>query len=514
MGRRGGDEVSIETNDVLSGSVTMADPRAQFAAERRHHKTMLAPAAYSETVLPSLRLARSSRMARVIGKSMLALLVLTFFLVAFAPWQQSVVGSGDVMAYAPGDRQQTIEAPIKGRIVNWGSGIVEKAHVRKGDLIVEIADIDESYLSRLESQLAAGRSQVEAQHQLLEASQRNLAAALTVVVSIESQVAAYRTVKEQVIASANAEIESAKNKVTAEQQHLAEQRAVLAQVEADYERQKTLFAEGITSTSKFQDAERKYREATAKVAKAEAYVAAARNDLEAKLQDRDAKANKAQVDIDYAIAALQKSQGDVAKVEGEIAKASSDLNKAKKELLDQESKLARQRSQTVVAPFDGFLTKIMANQGSRVLKEGDPLCVIVPDTADRAVQIWLRGNDAPLVTPGRHVRLQFEGWPAVQFAGWPSVAVGTFGGEIISVDATDDGKGKFRALVLPDENSQGWPDERYLRQGVRANGWVLLDQVPLWYEIWRRTNGFPPIVSQDEGGQGEKGAKLPKLPKP
>ena len=60
------------------------------------------------------------------------------------------------------------------------------------------------------------------------------------------------------------------------------------------------------------------------------------------------------------------------------------------------------------------------------------------------------------------MRLQFEGWPAVQFAGWPSVAVGTFGGEVMTIDATDDGTGKFRILVQPTaeaeaDSSKIWP---------------------------------------------------------
>ena len=79
----------------------------------------------------------------------------------------------------------------------------------------------------------------------------------------------------------------------------------------------------------------------------------------------------------------------------------------------------------------------------------------------------------------------------------------------MSVDATDD-KGKFRVLVLPDNSEHPWPSERYLRQGVRVNGWVMLDKVPLWYELWRNMNGFPPVVSPDE--PKEKGKK-PRLPK-
>jgi hypothetical protein len=109
------------------------------------------------------------------------------------------------------------------------------------------------------------------------------------------------------------------------------------------------------------------------------------------------------------------------------------------------------------------------------------------------------------------VRLAFEGWPAVQMIGWPQLAIGTFGGEVVFVDATDDGKGKFRVVVGPADDivdrgdgkgpvTVGWPDkDRWLRQGARANAWVMLNEVPLWYELWRQINGFPPVVSDEEG---------------
>jgi len=111
------------------------------------------------------------------------------------------------------------------------------------------------------------------------------------------------------------------------------------------------------------------------------------------------------------------------------------------------------------------------------------------------------------------VRLQFEGWPAVQFVGWPSVAVGTFPGRIILVDAADNGKGQFRVLVEPDPQAGeagAWPSARYLRQGVRANGWVLLNRVRLGYELWRQFNGFPPTIAASEPwqpGDKDKGDK-------
>jgi len=59
----------------------------------------------------------------------------------------------------------------------------------------------------------------------------------------------------------------------------------------------------------------------------------------------------------------------------------------------------------------------------------------------------------------------------------------------------DNGKGKFRCKILPDKSETNeWPKVRFLRQGVLANGWVLLEQVPLWFEVWRKLNGFPPTV--------------------
>src|SRR5690606_7976274 len=146
----------------------------------------------------------------------------------------SVKGTGDVIAYAPLERQQTIETPIKGRVARLGDGIFENARVKKGQLIAEIADIDTEYLVRLEGQLTVSNLQVSAAEGLLEASRRNLDAAHTIVTSFESQVAAYRQVKQQVVAAAESEVLAARNKVEAENQQLAEHEAALAQVQADY----------------------------------------------------------------------------------------------------------------------------------------------------------------------------------------------------------------------------------------------------------------------------------------
>jgi hypothetical protein len=156
--------------------------------------------------------------------------------------------------------------------------------------------------------------------------------------------------------------------------------------------------------------------------------------------------------------------------------------------------ISRQQAKTITAPLDGTILRVVGRLGGEQVKKGKVLAVLVPITEDRAVELYVDGNDAALIKPGSPVRLQFEGWPAVQFSGWPSVAVGTFGGRVAFVDASDDGRGNFRIVVVPDAEDSPWPAASYLRQGVLAKGWVLLNRVSLGFEVWRQFNGFPPTT--------------------
>ncbi len=446
-------------------------PSAATEATNNHsparRRSSLTPVAYSDALMPSLQLAKSSRFARRIAVVLMMLLVATVLLMAFAPWQQTVTGGGYVVAYAPRERQQVLEAPIKGRIFRWNEDLVENSRVSKGDFIAEIRDLDDSYSVRLQGQLDNTAS-------ILDASQK-------IVDATGGQLQAYRRVQTEIEAAQNAYVQSATEKVNAAEQKLAIAEAAIPQLQAAYDRAKMLQTAGNIALEKLQEVERKLLESQGKVKEETANVSAARAELRGKQSDREAYIHKAAADVRY--------------YEGALDKAKSEVSKAEKEQFEMQSKVERQNAQEIVAPFDGYVVHLSANSGSQMVKEGDPICTIVPETKERAVQIWLNGNDAPLVAAGRHVRLQFEGWPAIQFAGWPSVAVGTFGGTVASVDMVDDGKGKFRCQILPDDSETNrWPEDRFLRQGVRANGWILLEQVPLWFEVWRKLNGFPPTV--------------------
>ncbi len=205
------------------------------------------------------------------------------------------------------------------------------------------------------------------------------------------------------------------------------------------------------------------------------------------------------------------SQRSVELAEIELNRIQADRASAAAEVARMQVRLSRQGAQTVVAPRDGTIQRILVPEGGPVFKAGEALGVLIPQTDQRAIEVWVSGNDVPLIFPGRKARIQFEGWPALQFSGWPSVAVGTFAGTVAVVDPFDNGAGRFRILIVADPEagpSDQWPSSRYLRQGVRANAWVLLDTVRVGYELWRQFNGFPPSQPKppvDE--QAKSGAK-------
>ena len=190
---------------------------------------------------------------------------------------------------------------------------------------------------------------------------------------------------------------------------------------------------------------------------------------------------------DYELAQIK-----VADMQGRVAAAQADLNRA-------DTNIARQSEQIVRAPRDGFIQSLNAGDAATYINAGDVLATFVPDGAERVIEIFIDGRDVALVRPGDKTRIQFEGWPAVQFSGWPSVAVGTFGGRVISVDQSAQINGRFRVLIAEDRSElHRWPEERYVRFGAAVQAWVLLETVPVGYEIWRQLNNFPPELPAAE----------------
>jgi membrane fusion protein, adhesin transport system len=390
-----------------------------------------------------------------------------------------VTGSGRVIAYAPLERQQVVEAPIDGRVVRWF--VQEGSVVREGEPIAELSDNDPEILMRLERERAAAQAQVDAATlsiELTEARVRSEEAARTSSIS---------TARTKVSVSREKELAAARSVDAAE--------ATLQTAKLNLRRVKSLQKKGLASQRQLEVAELTERKARNDFERAKASLRAARADVIGSQADKSKVGSSTRASIDSTRSSLEKLKAERAKAEAELAKV--------------EVKLARQNQMKVFAPRDGTILRLLAKQGTEMVSAGDGLVALVPSTEARAVELYVDGNDAPLIEQGREVRLQFEGWPAVQFVGWPSVAVGTFGGEVSFIDSHGDAYGRFRVVITPKEG-EAWPEGRYLRQGVRSNGWILLNEVSVGFELWRQFNGFPPSLKSPEAQEMPKYGDAPK----
>ncbi|AWW75555.1 RND transporter [Erythrobacter sp. KY5] len=198
----------------------------------------------------------------------------------------------------------------------------------------------------------------------------------------------------------------------------------------------------------------------------------------------------------------EQAQIRVEEMRGNVAAAEASLVRT-------ETNLARQSEQLITAPRNGFIQSINAGDEATFVSAGQVLATFVPETQTRVVEVFVDGRDVALVQTGEEARIEFEGWPAVQFSGWPSVAIGTFPGIVETVDQVAQADGRFRVLIKEDPNAEeGWPEDRYARIGTVVRAWILLETVPVGYEIWRQLNNFPPElppVSADGSTNGSQG---------
>ncbi len=124
-----------------------------------------------------------------------------------------------------------------------------------------------------------------------------------------------------------------------------------------------------------------------------------------------------------------------------------------------------------------------------------------------AVELYISPMDLPLIDIGQEVRFLFDGWPAFVFSGWPDMSFGTYAGTVTAIERNISINGKYRILVAEDK-SKPWPQA--LRIGSGARGIALLKRVPVFYELWRRLNGFPPdfYVKEQKSDQKQEGGKF------
>ncbi|MEY4768348.1 MAG: hypothetical protein RL637_987 [Pseudomonadota bacterium] len=419
---------------------------------------------FSESKLSQLPEAVTAPLAGRIARSLLWLLLLLIVFLAMTPWQQNIRGVGRVIAYLPAERQQAISAPVEGRIAQWL--VKEGTVVKKGQIIAQLFDNDPLILERLQSEQLA----------LLERQQ----AVNSRVATFREQLRMSELARPQALSAAQSRIAMAKQREQAARQTLLASEAAVKTATLNLIRHKQLQSKGLSSDRTLELTQLEMTQREAELIRSQAGLQSAISEVAA------LEADFAKLSADT-FASIQKARA-------ELNKAIEDQNYVKADLLKLQSKMAKQKNLTVSAPREGTILRLLANPNAELLKGGQAIAILIPHTEQRAVELWVDGNDLPLVITGSSVRLQFEGYPSIQFGGWPEFSMGSFGGKVSLIDSTDDGKGHFRLLITPDPKDLPWPSERFLRQGVRTNGWVLLGRVTLGYELWRIFNNFPPLV--------------------
>jgi multidrug resistance efflux pump len=186
-----------------------------------------------------------------------------------------------------------------------------------------------------------------------------------------------------------------------------------------------------------------------------------------------------------------KAEGEKAAAQSEISNSSAEVSKLSNQY---ENYRIRNGMYYLIAPQSGQVVQASKSGINEILKEGEKIAEIIPLRIDHAVEIFVRPVDLPLLSIGQKVRFLFDGYPAIVFSGWPEASYGVFSGKIAVIERSVDGNGKFRILVAEDKSYRPWPETLML--GTGASSIALLKDVPIWYELWRNINGFPPEYYQ------------------
>lgn len=424
--------------------------------------------------LPSLNEVESRVSSKVLRRS-LGIFFGILLVMMFVPWTQNIRSAGNMTTIHPDQRPQTIHSIIAGRIESWH--VKEGDYVNKGDTIIRISEIKDEYFDP----------------KLLERTQEQLTAKEMSVSSYMEKVKALDNQIDALVANGKLKLEQTKNKL--KQAHLKVQSDSIkyeaAQTnyqiaQAQYDRMIEMEREGLKSLT---DLEK--RKLT--LQKREAEIIEAENDL---LTSKNELIN-AKVEIN----SIQ------AKFRDDISKAESDKYTAMSSMYDAEAVVTKLQNQFmnytvragmyfITAPQDGYITKVIKAGLGETIKEGSAIVSIMPSRYDLAVQLYVKPLDLPLVKKGQHVRIQFDGWPAIVFSGWPNTSYGTYGGTVFAIDNFISDNGMYRLLVAPDTADHPWPDA--LRVGAGTRNFMLLQDVPIWYELWRQINGFPPDYYVDD----------------
>jgi multidrug resistance efflux pump len=396
-------------------------------------------------------------------------------IILILPWTQNIKAPGTITTLYQEERPQEINSPIPGRILSWN--VKEGDYVKKGDTILQLSEIKSDYLDP----------------NLVGRTQEQLLAKKESILFYEGKAATAQSQIKALTASKELKIEQLKNKVKQLNNKLLGERAELLATVNEYnlakdqfERQQKMFTDGLVSQTQLQQRSVSFQNALAKKQISENKIEQTLQELintrleqESAIQDYNEKISKAEGDKLQSMSQIAMAQAEVAKLENTVT-----------------NYIIRNGMYLILAPQDGQIIQAKKAGVGEMVKEGEHITMIVPDQSHYAVEMFVKPIDLPLISIGQKVRFVFDGFPTIVFSGWPNTSYGTFGGKIVAFESNISDNGLFRVLVAEDPEDKKWPSQ--LKMGCGAQGIALLKDVPIWYELWRNINGFPPDYYQSK----------------
>jgi multidrug resistance efflux pump len=391
-------------------------------------------------------------------------------IVIFLPWTQNISGSGAVTTLKPNQRPQTIQSLISGRIEKWY--VNEGDYVEKGDTILFISEIKEDYLDP--NLVANTKNQRDAKADAVSSYEGK-------VVALDSQMGAINNERNLKSKQAKNKIKQAILKIKSDSMDLEAIKTQIKIANTQFKRAVQLNKEGLKPLTDVEEKRLKLQEIEAKIITQENKLLSSENEL------LNARVEINRINAEYS-EKYSKAQSDQFTAQSNKFDTKAQVNKLENQY--QNYKI-RNGMYYITAPQNGYVNRALKSGLGENIKEGTPIVSIMPAKYDIAVETYVSPNDFPLIQKGEKVRVWFDGWPTIVFSGWPNLSYGTFGGKIVAIENFISDNGKYRILIAPDEDDKHkWPKQ--LSIGSGAQTMALLNEVPIWFEVWRTLNGFPP----------------------
>ena len=411
----------------------------------------------------------------IIGVSILG------FCIFFLPWTQNISGSGSVTTLKPNQRPQSIQSVISGRIEKWY--VQEGDFVKKGDTILYISEIKEDYMDP--NLVANTKNQVEAKKQSVQSYESK-------VESLNGQLAAIESEKRLKLEQAQNKIKQARLKIKSDSIDLIAANTQLKIATTQLNRSLQLNKEGLKPLTDVEEKRLKLQDAEAKIINQENKLLSSKNDY------INTKVEINRITAEYSEKAA-KSESDQFTAKSSQYDAAAQVSKLENQYNNYS---IRNNMYYIRAAQSGYINRALQSGIGETIKEGTAIATIMPSAYDIAVETYVNPIDLPLIRKGEKVRVWFDGWPTIVFSGWPNASYGTFGGKVVAIENFISDNGKYRVLIAPDKDEEAWPKQVSIGSGAQTL--ALLDTVPIWFEIWRTLNGFPPNYYKKDAKPSKK----------